>query len=403
MIEDSSKRIVTPIEGVRLLCPTDGERNRFPGIVSVRSLPYLKGGAEDFSRISNQRGKEHIMKGAIYHGEYDITIEELDYPECGPKDVILQVKRAGICGSDLSAWRSTEGGNMAGIYEDFQMGHEMVGLIHEVGSDVTDIQVGDRVWVNPTRCKREGKIYCDVAGAFSEYVGVEDAAWGWNLHRLPDDVSWDEGVIIEPFAVGTHGKNRVCTKPDENVVIFGAGTIGLSALCAAVAQGNKNVVVSDVRDDRLEIVNKLGGVGFNSATDSLFKFLKSHFGEVENPYGFGTVPNVDVFIDAAGAPPILETFAQCAKWQSRLSVLAVYKKNIPLDLSVLVGKQTEIYGACMYTDTDIAEVFDNITNHRTGIPSIVTHRFKHEDIVEAFKTADDIDTGAIKVIIDYDL
>lgn len=172
------------------------------------------------------------MKALLYYGKGDIRIEDIDKPVAGAKDVIVKVMRAGICGSDVKAY--VDDGHSVGILWkdefpgiDGQFGHEMVGVVDEIGSEVEGIKVGDRVFVNPTVCRRAGMMTCDMSGAFSEYVLVEDAAYGYNLLQLSDETSFDAAVMTEPLSVATHGKNQAEIKPHEHVVIYGAGTIGL--------------------------------------------------------------------------------------------------------------------------------------------------------------------------------
>lgn len=202
------------------------------------------------------------MKALIYCGTGKLGMEERPIPETGRKDVLVKVARAGICGSDLTAYLGD--GMKVGILRkgqfghDGQFGHEMVGTVEKVGEDVKDIHPGERVFVNPTVCKRNGMLGCDIAGAFSEYMLVEDAAYGYNLMKLADDVSFDEAVVIEPLAVGTHGKNCIDVKPHENVVIFGAGTIGLCTLNAVLAVGCQKPVVVDMNKERLKLAESMG-------------------------------------------------------------------------------------------------------------------------------------------------
>src|SRR5947209_18851526 len=115
------------------------------------------------------------------------------------------------------------------------------------------------------------------AVAFSQYILVQDAKLEYNLFLLPDSLSFEDAVLIEPFAVGTHGKNTPQAKPQDHVVIYGAGPIGLCALSGLIAQGNNNVVVLDIDDSRLETVRKLGGIGSNPKSGETRSFLIDQF------------------------------------------------------------------------------------------------------------------------------
>lgn len=339
------------------------------------------------------------MKAGIYYGPGSVEVMEIEKPVPGPRDVIVKNVRAGICGTDLTAYLYD--GNAVSIFPDGEFGHEMVGIVDEVGSEVTDVRVGARVFVNPATARKEGAVKCDTAGAFSEYVLVENAKWDYNLFRLADDISFDEAVVTEPYSVSVHGKNRVDIQPGEKVVIYGAGPIGLCALCAMVNIGIQNAVVIDIQDSRLERVRKMGGVPFNSAKGDTQEFLKAHFGTAASHLG-SPVADVDAFIDCAGAPSILQEFIANCKQDARLSVVAVAKKPVEMHAAVLMANEATIKGSCAYDTKDILEVIDSINHHRTKVADIVTHHFPHEKLKEAFAFAADPGNGAIKVVIDYE-
>lgn len=345
------------------------------------------------------------MKALIYYGTGKLKMEDRPIPETGSRDVLVKVARAGICGSDLTAYLA-DGIKVGILYKgqfghDGQFGHEMVGTVERVGADVADVAPGDRVFVNPTVCKRNGMLGCDIAGAFSEYVLVEDAAYGYNLIKLADDVSFDEAVVIEPLAVGTHGKNCIDVKPHEKVVIFGAGTIGLCTLNAVLAVGCQKPVVVDMNRERLKLAEEMGAAAYHPNMGDLKEFLQNHFGTAVNPFGT-TNPDADAFIDCAGASPILNQVIGLAKEKARIAVVAVYKADVELSAAVLLSSQLTLKGSCGFEQADLTEAFQNVNSHRTAAPRIVTHHFAHSDAVEAFRFAADPKSGAIKVVIDYE-
>lgn len=346
------------------------------------------------------------MKALIYYGPKDLRMEEVPMPEAKGKDVVIKVARAGICGSDLTAYLYD--GMGVGILRkgqfghDGQFGHEMTGTIYQIGEEVTDISVGDRVFVNPTVCKRNGMLGCDIAGAFSEYMVVEDATYGYNLFKLEQNVSFDEAVVIEPLSVGTHGKNCIDVKPSENVVVYGAGTIGLCVLNALLAVGCQKPVVVDMNEKRLELVKEMGGVPYCPAIDGDMKeFLTKLYGPVFDQFGQPKT-NVDAFIDCAGAPPIVGQIIDLAKNGARAAIVAVYKKPTQLNAAGLLSSEMTIKGSCGFQLPDLIEAYNNVNHHRTQIPRIVTHHFGHADAIKAFEFASDPASGAIKVVIDYE-
>ncbi|MCF0132745.1 MAG: zinc-binding dehydrogenase [Blautia sp.] len=348
------------------------------------------------------------MKATIYYGPKNIKLEEIPKPVPTEKDVIVKVMRAGICGSDLKAYLYD--GSSVGIFPkgtfglDGQFGHEMVGVVDEIGADVEGIAVGDRVFVNPTVCRKAGMLTCDMSGAFSEYVLVEEAKYGYNLLKLSDSTTFDEAVMTEPLSVATHGKNVIDVKPYEKVVIFGAGTIGLCALEAVLAIGCKDPVIIDMNEERLALAERLGGTPCNPSheEDGIAEFLMKHFGVVISPFGDKNC-DVDVFIDCAGAAPVVENTIKMAKHGARICIVAVHKKPVACDMILFGSSELTMKGSLGYQMTDVLEAYNNIDGHRNRVSEIVTHQFPIDQILEAFEVAANPETGAIKVVINYEM
>ncbi len=205
------------------------------------------------------------MKGAVYYGIEDVKIEERPKPTPGPKDVIVKNVCAGICGTDISAYY--HGGEPYGIKPNHIFGHEMAGYVVEVGSEVNDISVGMRCFVNPVTIKVPGSApaieIADMAGAFGEYVLVEEAKIDYNIFPLPENVTFEEAAIIEPFNVGNRAVNNGHAKPGEKCVVYGAGPIGLCAVASLKGKGIKDIVVIDLNNRRLTVAKKMGCYTFN--------------------------------------------------------------------------------------------------------------------------------------------
>src|SRR6266496_1849056 len=328
-----------------------------------------------------------------------VEVQERAMPVCGPDDVIVRNVRAGICGTDVTGY--LYGGRSVGISPDSEFGHEMVGYVYETGKNVTCVEKGTRVFVNPMTCTRTSDPSASVrAGAFSQYILVQDAKIEYNLFLLPDSLSFDDAVLIEPFAVGTHGKNTPQAKPEDNVVIYGAGTIGLCALSGLIAQGNKKVIVLDIDDSRLETVRKLGGIGFNPKSGDTRTFLIEQFGEIKKQHGYSAI-DIDVVVDCAGAPNVPGDFLNYAKQGARLSCVALQKKEVPINFIQVMSTECRIMGSRGYTTEDILEVIHNLTNRTSNVTQIITHTFPLDDAVQAFETASD-PSLAIKVVLDLE-
>ncbi|MDH6368647.1 2-desacetyl-2-hydroxyethyl bacteriochlorophyllide A dehydrogenase [Paenibacillus sp. PastF-3] len=336
-----------------------------------------------------------MMKVGIYHGQNSVGIEERPIPQVGAKDALIRILAGGICGTDINIVKA---GSEMGIRFGSEFGHEMFGEIVELGSDAeSDLKVGMRVGVNPITAKRAGRRYSLEVGAFSQYVLIEDAALNYNLYEFDDSVSATEAVLMEPMSVGFHGAFSVLPKLGEKIVVLGAGPIGLSAAAGLIGEGIKDVCVVDIDNWRLDKAKELGALTFNTSTETLAEGLIKHFGEV-NVYGV-SVPNVDAFVDAAGAPILFEQVMQIVKPQVRIAIIAVYKNEVPISLAQVMSKEVNIVGASGYTHEDIVKVIEHINDKKTNISTMVTQTYKLEDIQAAFDKAIAA-KETIKVIVD---
>lgn len=366
------------------------------------------------------------MNCAIYYGIGDVRMEERPIPQIGDDDVLVKVLRAGICGSDTGAY--LYGGEAAGIFKGQQFGHELVGKIVEKGKNVAnDIKLDDIVFVEPMLAHKSGSFAADMTGAFSEYVKVECAKLNYNIYVLDKKINLDSAVLIEPVSVGTRGATRLNPSLDDNIVVLGAGTIGLSAAAGLIARGAKNVVVVDQVDWRLDKAAQLGAKVINTSKENLVEKLIEYCGEVKGGAPFNPAdldpdllkqviefaqkanmsftdkkPNIDLVVDCAGALPLLQQLFNLAKWETKYVIVAVYHKELALNPNIFIMYQPTVTSSKGYIGETITEVIDHITKEKTPIKTIVTKKFKHADFVEAMKAACDAKNN-IKVIIDYDL
>ncbi|GEO27830.1 threonine dehydrogenase [Alicyclobacillus acidoterrestris] len=335
------------------------------------------------------------MKAAIYHGKNDVRVEERDIPKIGSKDILVKNLYGGICGTDINIVKV---GSEMGIRFGREFGHEMAGIVAEVGRDVVkDIHPGILVGVNPVTAKRVGRRWSLECGAFSQYVVVEDAELNVNFFKFDSDVSAKTAALMEPVSVGRHGAFSVNPQPHENIVVLGAGPIGLSAVGCLLAEDIKNVCVVDVDHWRLQKAAELGAKTINTAEENLSESLSKHFGEVD-VYG-KMVPDVDAFIDAAGASMLFERVLDIVKPHARIAVVAVYKQAIPVGLAQVMSKEVQIIGASGYTTEDILRAVEHLSNPQTKLDTLITHVFKLDEVQQAFEVAIDA-RETVKVLIE---
>ena len=329
------------------------------------------------------------MKAAIYTDKAKAEVREIPIPELGPTDVLVKTVRSSICGSDLSGWGPAVGK---------EFGHETAGYIAALGREVKGFKEGDRVWVHPIYAMPPF-LTCQLGG-FSEYIKVPDAKKNREIWPLSDDISYDEASLIEPFGVGTRGKNRPGAKPGDNVVVYGAGSIGMFCISSLVAQGIIPVVVDIALSDyKRALLDKIGAV-VAPIGEAKFDFLRERFGELPQRQS-GTAINVDIVVDCAGVPNIIEEFMQLRKENSRLSVVGISGVPQELSLHYMMSSEMVVMGSSGYNYSDIEEVFANLAAKRTFVSDVITHHYKLEQIQEALDMASKRDE-AIKVVIDME-
>lgn len=336
-----------------------------------------------------------MNKVGIYAGKQNVRVEEHPMPEIGPKDVLLRNLRGGICGTDINIVKA--GSEMMGIRYGKEFGHEFFGEVAEVGAEVQDLKAGMRVGVNPITAKRVGRRLSLEAGGFSQYVVIEDAQLNYNLFEMNDQVTPEEAVLMEPMSVGFHGAFSVKPQKGERIVVLGAGPIGLSAAAGLIGEGIEDVIVVDIDEFRLEKAASLGAKTINTKEISLAEGLIAIAGTV-NVYG-QDLPNIDAFVDTAGAPVLISEVINLVKPFARIAIIAVYKDDVPFSLVQVMSKELTIIGASGYTTEDILKVIDHLNQKKTPISNIVTHVYGLDELQEAFDKAIAADQ-TIKVVVD---
>lgn len=358
--------------------------------------------------------ENHMMRALIYRDVRDVRVEDRPIPTCGPEDVIVRTVRAGICGSDTTAY--LHGGENMMILPGREFGHEVAGYVWKKGELVTGVQEGDRVFVEPIESALD-PTEANMAGAFSQYMKVNHACVGKNLYLLPDSLSYDDAVLIEPLSVSTHAKNRAAVKPEEKVLVCGSGPIGLGVVAALLAQGNRYVAVVDRDEHRLRFAEKMGAHPILSKSEDLEqmgKDMENYFGTASNTnhrvkFGEGgdvevtenAVLDVDVMFDCVGIPAFVDAFVRHAKQYARLCNIAVHRAATPVRFHEIMSTQCALMGSRGYEPADIEEVMGHLSAGRSKAPYMVTHCFPLEQAAEAFATAVD-PAKSIKVILNME-
>jgi threonine 3-dehydrogenase len=331
--------------------------------------------------------------------EPGLQIEEVPIPELGRDDVLIRVLRTGVCGTDLHIYE-WDGWAQANVPVPLVIGHEFVGEIVELGPDVDDLQAGDPVSGEGhlvcgrcrncmagrrVQCARTKGIGVNHPGAFAEFVAMPAT----NVWRHPPDIDLDVAAIFDPFGNAVH---TALTFPilGEDVLITGAGPIGLMAAIVARHAGARHVVITDVSPYRLDLARR---IGVTLAVDASSTTLQDAMLQLEMREGF------DVGLEMSGKPQPLRDMLAAMTHGGKIAVLGLPTEQFGIDWAHLVLNMITIkgiYGRQMFeTWYEMAVLIQS----GVDIAPVITHRFDAMDFDAAFATVRSSQCG--KVVLNW--
>ena len=336
------------------------------------------------------------MKAALYQGVHNIEIAELPNYECEDNAIILKNIYSSICGTDVAVYQHGTGlGHRITIGGEF--GHETVCRVSAVGRNVTDVKVGERVYPYPLFVtgdkKRAGTI-----GGFSEYIYCPNPAWGNSIYHVDESISDKAAALIEPFTVGCRAARRALPGKGQKGIVFGAGTIGISAAIALKYFGCEQVVICDFSEFRLAICKELGFDTYNNESDPELSGLTEIVGKSMGVNGHAV--DCDIWIDAAGADAVLTAYEKYGKYNSKMVLVAVGKNKREVDILGLTFGQKSITGSGGYTPEDVEDVLNIMKSGKWDIEKLITHEYPLDDLATAIEKASDVEK-ALNVIIHF--
>ena len=339
---------------------------------------------KNHSEVMNTKGK---MKAAVLYKPRDMRIEEIEIPQISSNEVLIEMKRVGICGSDIHFYLH---GRIASyvVKKPLILGHECSGEVVEVGEEVSNIKPGQRVVIEPGfvcgkcfYCRlgrynlcREVKFYGapHFHGAFAEYVTAPEQ----NVYPIPKNVSYEEGAMIEPLAVGMMAAKMGKIGVNDAVAVLGAGPIGQMILQAAKVYGAPEIYVTDIIDYRLEYAKRYGASEIiNAAKESVVNRIK----DLTDGEG------VDVAIDASGAPSAIRQAVDIVKPGGRIVLVGYPPDDVPLPLAEIISKELSLQGIHRYANVYPAAI-KAVSSGKATVKPYVTHIFPFERILEGFET-----------------
>lgn len=311
------------------------------------------------------------MKALVYHGPEQVKWEEI--PDVRPKEgeVLLKVKAVGICGSDVHGYLGITGRRIPPMV----MGHEFSGIVTEVGTGVTTVKAGDRVAPYPVvfcgECEfcRQGNVHIclnktafgvlDCNGAMAEYISVPAKL----VFKLADEVSYGVGSMMEPMAVAYRGVNHAGDLSGKNVLIVGAGTIGLLALAIVKMRNPAKIFVSDLSDNRLAVAAKMGAdFTINPASCDPHATIKAETG------GAG----VEVAFEAVGATPTVQQAMSALKIGGTAVWIGNSAKMIQVNMQEVVTRELRVAGSFLYTFKEFGDVVALLNSGKIDVAPMIS-------------------------------
>ncbi len=328
------------------------------------------------------------MKAAMLYGVKDLRIEDIDIPEVGYGEILVQVKAATTCGTDLKIYQR---GYVEGVIKlPTVFGHEWAGDITEVGKGVPWLKKGMRVRSgNSSPCLRcymcqRGKFnLCEdmmwLWGAYAEYIKVPNRIVTLNTQVIPDHVTYEEAAVTEPLACVLHGAEEAGIKLGDTVAIIGAGPIGLLHLLTAKRMGAGKVIISDTIDERLHLAEIIGAdETINAKQEDTVEKTRKFTG------GYGA----DVVIEAIGLPA---TWEQALKMVRKGGTVLEFGgcppgTEIKVSTEQLHYGETTVLGAFHTTPAHFRKALNLIASGTINVRPLITSRTKLDNINQAFET-----------------
>jgi 2-desacetyl-2-hydroxyethyl bacteriochlorophyllide A dehydrogenase len=331
-------------------------------------------------------------------------VEYLDWdvPSIGGGDVLIQVKAAGLCGTDMHLYEWPDS-----IVREYKpklpvvMGHEFSGVVAEVGSKVKNVKTGDRVTVNPLLycegcyfCKNGKQNICDnrpllglgVNGAFAESVAVRSS----NVYRMDDAVPFEVGALSELTCVGLHAIERARLTGGDTVAVVGAGPLGFIMAVLAKHSGAVRVFVTGLEADRerLELAGKIGAIPIMVEREDPREQI------LEYTDGLGA----DVVFETAGAPSGVTQSLSLVRKAGRVGILGQGHESTEILTAMLSFREIEMVGTRAYTPREWQRVSAMLRNAQHDLNQVITHRLPLEKAEEGIRLMEKRE--GLKVIVE---
>ena len=343
---------------------------------------------------------KEMMIQQVMTAPHKIEFNEVPVPEVKPGQVLVQIKRIGVCGSDIHVFHGQH------PYTSYPVtqGHEVSGKVAALGENVTGVEVGQKVTIEPqvycgecypcthgkyNLCENLKVMGFQTTGTASEYVAVDAS----KVTPLPENMTYDEGAMIEPLAVAVHACRRPGDIKGMKVAVLGAGPIGILIAQTLKAFGAAEVMVTDVSDYRLELAKECGA-------DYIYNTKNVDFGKaVVECFG---ADKADIIYDCAGNDITMNQAIQNARKGSVIILVAVYAGMANVDLAKLNDSELDLNTSMMYRHEDYVDAIRFVGEGKIQLKPLMSKHFAFKDYLAAYDYIENNRETTMKVLVDVD-
>jgi L-iditol 2-dehydrogenase len=341
------------------------------------------------------------MKALLLEEYKKLTVTEMPEPEVGARDVLVQIRACGICGSDIHGFDGSSGRRIPPLI----MGHEASGVVAAVGTEVSSVKEGDRVTFDSMVscgacdfCARGQMNLCDDRrvlgvscedyrqhGCFAEYAVVPEHI----IYPMPDNLPFEYAAMIEPVSVAVHAVNRTAIAKGDTAVVVGAGMIGLLVVQALKAAGCGKIIAVDLADEKLTLAQTLGAeFGINPNTTDAVTAIREATG------GRGA----DIAMEVVGATPTVQTAIEATRKGGHVTLIGNLAPQVNFPLQSVVTRELTVYGSCA-SNGEYPECIDLLANGTIQVEPLISAKATLDEGPDWFDRLYAAEPGLMKVIL----
>ena len=341
------------------------------------------------------------MKALVLEEKNKLTILDMPFEETlGPDDVRIKMHTIGICGSDVHYYTHGKIGNFI-VKEPMVLGHEASGTVIEVGKKVKSLKAGDRICMEPgvpdlrSRATMEGMYNLDPAVVFWATPPVHGCLRETVVHpamfcfKLPENVSYVEGALVEPLSVGLQAVKKANVKPGDAALVTGCGTIGLLTGLAAMAGGCSKVIITDVIQPKLDLASSFGMIPVNITKQSNMDVVNKETGN----WG------VDIIFEASGNEAAIAGIFQPLCPGGKVVFIGMPVNPVPVDIVAAQAKEARMETVFRYANV-YPRALSLLESGKINVKPLITDRYKFADAIKAFDYAANPQPRSVKTIIE---